>query len=70
MDSLKIGIAGVGTVGTCVVVKLLGGSVKDTTITRLAARDINKDRGLKMPESQWTQNALDLADADDVDVVV
>ena len=70
MDSLKIGIAGVGTVGTCVVVKLLGGSVKDTTITRLAARDINKDRGLKMPESQWTQYALDLADADDVDVVV
>ena len=70
MDSLKIGIAGVGTVGTCVVVKLLDGSVKDTTITRLAARDINKDRGLKMPESQWTQNALDLADADDVDVVV
>ena len=70
MDSLKIGIAGVGTVGTCVVVKLLGGAVKDTTITRLAARDINKDRGFKMPESQWTQNALDLADADDVDVVV
>ena len=70
MDSLKIGIAGVGTVGTYVVVKLLGGSVKDTTITRLAARDINKDRGLKMPESLWTQNALDLADADDVEVVV
>lgn len=70
MDSLKIGIAGVGTVGTCVIVKLLGGAVKDTTITRLAARDINKDRGFKMPESQWTQNALDLADADDVDVVV
>ena len=70
MDSLKIGIAGVGTVGTCVIVKLLGGAVKDTTITRLAARDINKDRGFKMPESQWTKNALDLADADDVDVVV
>lgn len=70
MDSLKIGIAGVGTVGTCVIVKLLGGAVKDTTITRLAARDINRDRGFKMPESQWTQNALDLADADDVDVVV
>ena len=52
MDSLKIGIAGVGTVGTCVVAKLLGGAVKDTTITRLAARDINKDRGFKMPESQ------------------
>ena len=70
MDSLKIGIAGVGTVGTCVIVKLLGGAVKDTTITRLAARDINKDRGFKVPETQWTQNALDLTDADDVDVVV
>ena len=70
MDSLKIGIAGVGNVGTCVVVKLLDGAIKDTTITCLAARDINKDRGFKMPVSQWTQNALDLADADDVDVVV
>ena len=70
MDSLKIGIAGVGTVGTCVVVKLLGGAVKDTTITRIAARNINKDRGFRMPDSQWTQNAFDLADADDVDVVV
>ena len=49
MNSLKIGIAGVGTVGTCVVDKLLGGAIKDTTITRLAARDINKDRGFKMP---------------------
>ena len=28
MDSMKIGIAGVGTVGTCVVVKLLGGAAK------------------------------------------
>ena len=70
MDSLKIGIAGVGTVGTCVVVKLLAGAVQDTTITRLAARDTKKDRGFKVPNSIWTQNALDLADTDDVDVVV
>ena len=70
MDSLKIGIAGVGTVGTCVAVKLLAEAVQGTPITRLAARDLKKDRGFSLPEAQWTQNALELADADDVDVVI
>ncbi len=70
MGSLKIGIAGVGTVGACVAVKILAGAVQGVTITRLAARDLNKDRGFSLPEAQWTQNALELADADDVDVVI
>ena len=70
MDSLKIGIAGVGTVGACVAVKLLAESVQGATITRLAARDLKKDRGFSLPEAQWTQNTLELADADDVDVVI
>ena len=70
MDSLKIGIAGVGTVGTCVAVKLLAEAVQGTIITRLAARDLKKDRGFSLPEAQWTQNTLELADADDVDVVI
>ena len=70
MDSLKIGIAGVGTVGACVAVKLLAEVVQGATITRLAARDLKKDRGFSLPESQWTQNTLELADADDVDVVI
>ena len=70
MDSLKIGIAGVGTVGACVAVKLLAEAVQGATITRLAARDLKKDRGFSLPEAQWTQNSLELADADDVDVVI
>ena len=70
MDSLRIGIAGVGTVGACVAVKLLAEAVQGATIKRLAVRDINKDRGFSVPEAQWTQNTLELADADDVDVVV
>ena len=70
MDSLRIGIAGVGTVGSCVAVKLLAEAVQGATIKRLAVRDINKDRGFSVPEAQWTQNTLELADADDVDVVV
>ena len=67
MDSLRIGIAGVGTVGACVAVKLLAEAVQGATIKRLAVRDINKDRGFSAPEAQWTQNTLELADADDVE---
>lgn len=70
MNALKIGIAGVGTVGACVVTKLLDAAVTNTAITRLSARNLDKDRGFKVPDAQWTQNPLELAEADDVDVIV
>lgn len=70
MKGLQIGIAGVGTVGSCVVRKLAEGCVAGAHITRIAARDIDRDRGFSLPDAQWTQNAPDLAEAENVDLVV
>ncbi len=74
---LRIGIAGLGTVGGGVV-KLLDKSSaalaarcgRDIQVTAISARDKSKDRGFDVSGYAWVDDAIDLARRDDVDVVV
>ncbi len=76
-DILRIGIAGLGTVGSAVL-QLLSkeGNLlekrcgKKIKVTALSARDKNKSRGVNCESIKWYDNAKDLAKDSNVDVVV
>ncbi len=74
---MKIGIAGLGTVG-CGVFKLLGQqaslitlrSGRPITVTSVSARDRSKNRGINLTDINWHEDPLELATDNNVDVVV
>jgi homoserine dehydrogenase len=74
---LKIGIAGLGTVGAGVV-KVLADNAeiitaragRPVTVTAVSARDRNRDRGVSLEGLTWYDDAMDLASDDNVDVIV
>jgi len=74
---LRLGIAGLGTVGIGVV-KILrnkAGLLQQRTgrelfITAVSARDRQKDRGVAFTDYAWENDPVDLAQRDDVDVFV
>lgn len=73
---LKIGIAGLGTVGAGVIriLQTHGEAIakragRPVAITAINARSKGKDRGVDLSSYQWLDNPVDLASAD-VDVVV
>lgn len=76
-DPFRIGIAGLGTVGTGIV-KILtthAGTLADKagrplTITAVSARNKTRDRGVDLDPYGWEDNATSLALRDDVDCVV
>ncbi|MDG1996869.1 MAG: homoserine dehydrogenase [Emcibacteraceae bacterium] len=76
-NSLKVAVAGLGNVGVGVV-KILeehkhliadraGRSIE---ITAVSARSRTQDRGVDLSSYTWVDNAVDMADMDDVDIVV
>jgi len=74
---LRIGIAGLGTVGAGLIELIQkhgdllarrGG--KSLEITAVSARDKSRDRGVDCSGYEWFDNAVDLAASDKVDVVV
>ncbi|MCB1720626.1 MAG: homoserine dehydrogenase [Rhodospirillales bacterium] len=74
---LRLGIAGLGTVGVGVVKILQAhGDLlaqrcgRRIEITAISARDASKDRGVDLSPYVWVEDALDLAGRDDVDVVI
>ncbi|MDO5613467.1 MAG: homoserine dehydrogenase [Paracoccus sp. (in: a-proteobacteria)] len=74
---LRLGIAGLGTVGTGVVkiiqrhADLLGNrSGRPLTVSAVSARDRHKNRDFDMSEFGWEDSPVDLAQRDDVDVYV
>lgn len=75
-DVLRIGMAGLGTVGAGTV-KLLTAqadllklrSGKEIRVTAVSARDRNKDRGVDVSGMTWYDNASDMASDPNVDVV-
>lgn len=74
--SLKIGIAGLGTVGAGVIriLQTHGDAIakragRPVAITAINARSKGKDRSVDLSSYQWLDNPVDLAKAD-VDVVV
>ncbi|NQW01122.1 MAG: homoserine dehydrogenase [Rhodospirillales bacterium] len=74
---LKIGIAGLGTVGAGVLEILhdnqsliAARAGRGLVVTAVSARDKSRDRGVSTAAFTWFDNAADLADQADVDVVV
>ncbi len=76
-DALKIGIAGLGTVGASLVriiqerrEQLAVTCGRTIEITAVTARDRNRDRGIDMSGITWFDSAEDLAANGDIDVFV
>ncbi|GAN79985.1 homoserine dehydrogenase [Acidocella aminolytica 101 = DSM 11237] len=77
MKPLKVGIAGLGTVGAGVM-KLLAAQAdliaaragRPVVVTAVSARDRNRDRGVKLDGLNWYDDAVGLAHDPAVDVVV
>ena len=74
---LRLGIAGLGTVGVCVVKimqrhahLLQARTGRSIEITAVSARDASKDRGLSLSDYAWEANPVALAKRDDIDVFV
>jgi len=74
---LRIGIAGLGTVGAGVLAMLdthrgaiAARASRDIKVTAVSARDRSKDRGVPLDAMTWYDNAVDLAGDGEVDVVV
>lgn len=74
---LRIGIAGLGTVGAGVVkilaarkAHLAAASGRALELVAVSARDRQKDRGIDLSGARWADNAMALAGADDIDLVV
>ena len=74
---LRLGIAGLGTVGIGVVriirqhsALLAARTGREISISAVSARDANKDRGISLSGYAWENDAAALAVRDDVDVFV
>jgi homoserine dehydrogenase len=75
--TLRLGIAGLGTVGAGVVkivrreaAMLSARTGKTIEITAVSARSRNKDRGVPLSDYGWEDDPVALATRDDVDVLV
>ena len=74
---LRLGIAGLGTVGVGVVkiirkqaTMLAARTGRDVQITAVSARDTGKDRGVSLTGYAWESDPVALATRDDVDIFV
>ncbi len=75
--TLKLGIAGLGTVGVGVW-KILGENREriianagcELKITAVCARNADIDRGIDLKGVRWVDNAVELASSDDVDIFI
>lgn len=66
---LRIGIAGLGTVGAATL-RLIQRQSLPLKIVAVSARDRQKERGLDLSGIRWEEDPLALAKAEDIDVVV
>ncbi|MEO0962940.1 MAG: homoserine dehydrogenase, partial [Pseudomonadota bacterium] len=73
---IRVGIAGLGTVGAGVI-KILTAQAEllstragcPIVIGGVSARSKDQDRGVDLSPYQWFDDCLDMANADDIDVV-
>ncbi len=76
-EALKVGIAGLGTVGAAVV-KILGEEAaelnrqcgRDIVVSAVSARDRSRDRGVDLSSARWFDDPVALANDADIDVFV
>ncbi len=76
-DALRIGVAGLGTVGASVLRILRDKSDmltrqcgKPVTVTAVSARDRTRDRGVDLAGIAWFDDPVELAKSADIDVFV
>jgi homoserine dehydrogenase len=77
MAALRVGVAGLGTVGAGVV-RLLAANFsviaaragREIVVTAVSARDASRDRGVSLAGMKWHADPVGLATDPDVDVVV
>ncbi|MEP3047423.1 MAG: homoserine dehydrogenase [Roseibium sp.] len=76
-DALKIGVAGLGTVGASVVQllekhgeKIARKSGRAVTVTAVSARDQSKDRGIETGSFSWFSDPVAMATNADIDIFV
>ena len=74
---LRLGIAGLGTVGAGVIKMLVQNgtlisnrSGRDIVVTAVSARNKSKDRGVDLAPFAWVDDPVELAQRDDIDVFV
>ena len=67
-NPLKIGILGLGTVGSGVVKSLEGNDL--VSIKKVAVRNINKKRSVNLPVDVLTEDSFSVVNDKDIDVVV
>ena len=68
MEKLRIGLIGLGTVGTGVYKSVQ--EFDNIEIVKIAVRNINKPRSVEVPTEMLTDNPYDVVNHPDVDVVV
>ena len=68
MSKLRIGIIGLGTVGSGVYKTLQ--EMDDIEIVKIAVKNLNKPRSVEVPTSMITDNPYDLVNDPSIDVVV
>lgn len=76
-EALRVGVAGLGTVGASVVRVLSHKAAELTrqcgrpiTVTAVSARDRTRDRGIDLADAEWFDDPVKLAKSADVDVFV
>ncbi|MCC5779550.1 homoserine dehydrogenase [Nitratireductor sp. B36] len=76
-EALRIGIAGLGTVGASVVrcmtdkeAELTRQCGRTMALTAVSARDRNRDRGIELGNAQWFDDPVELASSAEIDVFV
>ena len=76
-EPLRIGIAGLGTVGggTLRLLETHGAAIaarcgRPIQVVAVSARDRNRDRGVDLSKIAWYDNTVELATLKNVDVVV
>ncbi|MDU8912823.1 homoserine dehydrogenase [Aestuariicoccus sp. MJ-SS9] len=76
-DPLRLGIAGLGTVGAGVLrivrqktALMRARTGREIVISAVSARDRNRDRGVPIGDYAWEDDAVALAKRDDVDIFV
>ncbi len=68
MNKLRIGIIGLGTVGSGVYKTLE--DIEMVEIVKIAVRNLNKPRSVEVPSSLLTDNPYDIVNSPEIDVVV
>ncbi|MET3661140.1 homoserine dehydrogenase [Aquamicrobium ahrensii] len=76
-EALRVGIAGLGTVGASVArvltekaAELTRQCGREIVVTAVSARDSTRDRGVDLSAAQWFADPVELARSADIDVLV